>query len=107
VGDFAWLVPYEDLEDKIVKLGVGISDSEEPEGVLVSSVLEGSSAALAKLEVDDVIVEIDGVVVKEMFDLTYALSGKTVGDSGVVTVVRGEERLALDVTYAVMPPPPE
>ncbi len=94
-------VGYNDLEGDSVKLGVGISDAEEG-GVLVKSVMPGSSAEKAGFQPDDVITDIDGVEVVEMFDLTYELGHKEVGQEGKVTVKRGDETVTLDVTYDVL-----
>jgi hypothetical protein len=102
LADFAWTVGYTDLEGKLVRLGVGIEPAK-PEGVAVRSVLPESSAALAGIEPNDVIVSIDGVEVKEMYDLTYEISRKTVGQKGTVTVLRGGEKKDLPIVYDVLP----
>lgn len=94
-----WGVGYTDLEDKIVRLGIGIEPAK-PEGVRVKMVFPESSAEKAGILAEDVIVEIDGEPMKELFDLTFALTGKTPGQEGKVVVLRGEERKELTVTYA-------
>jgi uncharacterized iron-regulated protein len=102
LADFAWTVGYTDLEGKLVRLGVGIEPAK-PEGVTVKSVLPKSSAASAGIEPNDIIVSIDGVAVKEMYDLTYEISTKTVGQKGTVTVLRGDEKKDLPIVYDVPP----
>jgi uncharacterized iron-regulated protein len=102
-SDFKWAVNYTDLEDKRIMLGVGIAGAE-PEGVLVKSVLPKSSAEEAGILTDDVIVDIDGVAIKEIFDLTYELGNKEPDTQGEVTVLRGEERLVLPVNYSTLKP---
>lgn len=100
-ADVYWAVGYEDLDDQQVMLGVQIEDAEEG-GVRVKGVMPDSPAAGAGLEEGDVIVGVDGEPVDEIFDLTYQVSLHKPGDVGPVEVVRGEERLTLEVTYDVV-----
>ncbi len=100
---FKWAVNYTDLEDERIMLGVGIADAD-PEGVLIKSVLPESSAEEAGALVDDIIVDVDGVAIREVFDLTYELSQKEPDTQGTVTVLRGEERVELPVTYSTLKP---
>ena len=100
-ADIYWAVGYEDLDDRQVMLGVGIEDAEGG-GVRVKSVMPESPAAGAGLQEGDIIVSVDGQPVAEMFDLTYQVSLHKPGDVGPVEVQRGEERLALEVTYDVV-----
>lgn len=99
LADVIWAVGYSDLEDKIIRLGVAIRDAEGG-GVLVSDVVPESSAEKAGVKSDDVLTALDGVPLKEMFDLTYELSKKAKDTKGTLELKRGEETLKLEVTYA-------
>ena len=107
LADFAWGVSYEDLEDQRVLLGVRIEDSEEPVGVKVVFVMEKSSAEKAGIKAEDVIVEVDGVALIEIFDLTYEVSQKQIGTAGMITVIRGVERLEIALEYQAAEPKEE
>jgi uncharacterized iron-regulated protein len=100
-ADIYWAVAYRDLERERVKLGVLIEQAEEG-GVRVMGVIPGSPAEVAGFEVGDLIVSIDGEEVREIFDLTHVVAEHQPGDTGPVEVMRGEERLGLDVTYQVL-----
>lgn len=98
-ADVYWMVGYSDLEDQIIRLGVGIADAEGG-GVEVKEVFDESSAKKAGVEKGDIITELDGEPIKEMFDLTYQLTKKKKDAEGRLTVRRGENVLTLPVTYA-------
>jgi S1-C subfamily serine protease len=100
-ADVYWSVDYRDLEDQRVMLGVQIEEADK-KGVRVMGVMPGSPGEKAGLKEGDVIVAVDGVEVKEVFDLTYQVSLHKPGDTGPVEVLRGEERMALQVTYDVV-----
>jgi uncharacterized iron-regulated protein len=97
-ADVYWAIGYRDLEGERVKLGVLIEPAEEG-GVRVIGVLPGSPAEAAGLQKGDRIVSAGGNAVREPSDLTRTVSGYEPGDTGAVEVVRGEERLGLEVTY--------
>ena len=100
-ADVYWAVGYEDLDAQQVMLGVQIEDAEEG-GVRVKGVMPESPAAKAGMEENDIIVGVDGEPVAEIFDLTYQVSLHKPGDVGPVEVLRGEEKLTLEVTYDVV-----
>lgn len=72
---------------------------EQRAGLLVREVADGSAAALAGVRRGDLIVAAGGVAIASFDDLTAALD--SVGDDGrlAVTVVRGSEEVALEVTF--------
>lgn len=100
-ADVYWATGYEDLEGDRVMLGVQIENAEGG-GVLVKGVLPESAAAKAGVREGDVIAAVDGVPVKEAFDLTYQVGLHKPGEKGTVEVVRGGERTSLDITYEVL-----
>ncbi|MEW6488506.1 MAG: ChaN family lipoprotein [Thermodesulfobacteriota bacterium] len=100
-ADLYWATGYEDLEGQRVMLGVQIETAEEG-GVRVKGVVPGSPAQAAGVLAGDVIVSVDGEPVGEMFDLTYRVGLHKPGDVGPLEVLRGEERLTLEVVYDVL-----
>jgi uncharacterized iron-regulated protein len=100
-ADVYLAIGYDDHEGGRVKLGVLIEPVEEG-GVRVVGVLPGSPAEAAGLQKGDRIVSAGGNAVREPSDLTRTVSGYEPGDTGPVEVVRGEERLGLEVTYDVL-----
>jgi hypothetical protein len=96
-ADFAWVVPYEGLDDQKVYLGVMVRGSEE--GVRVMGVIKSSVAQEAGLEKGDIITTFDAEPIETTFDLTYLISRKKPGDEGVVEVLRNEEPLRFEVTF--------
>ncbi len=100
-ADVYWAVRYDDLESQRVKLGVMIGQAEEG-GVRVIAVIPGSPAEAAGLQKGDRIVSAGGDTVREASDLTRKVSEYEPGDTGPVEVMRGEERLGLEVTYDVL-----
>jgi uncharacterized iron-regulated protein len=99
IADFVWGVSYKDLEGTRPMLGVGIEDSEDPKGVRIRSVMELSPAAKAGLLKDDVITAVDGVEVKVIFDLTFEMTKKALGQAGEVKVIREGKELTVPVTF--------
>jgi uncharacterized iron-regulated protein len=100
-ADIYWAVAYRDLEGDRVKLGILIEAAAEG-GVRVTGVMPGSPADTAGLKKGDVIVSAGGEVVREVSDLTSKVDEYEPGDTGPVEIVRGEERLTLEVTYDVL-----
>lgn len=100
-ADVYWAVAYDDLGGRRVKLGVLIRQAEEG-GVRVIGVIPGGPAEAAGLEKGDLIVSAGGDAVREVFDLTRKVSEYEPGDTGPVEVIRGEERVSLEVTYDVL-----
>ncbi len=92
-GDFLWMVPYEDLEDDKVLLGVMMAPREGK--VFVEKVLEGSVAEKGGIEAGDELVSLDGLPVEEAGDVILAVKSKKAGDDIAVVVRRGEQVLSL------------
>jgi S1-C subfamily serine protease len=68
----------------------------------VIGVIPGGPAEAAGLEKGDLIVSAGGDTVRELSDLTRKVSEYEPGDTGPVEVMRGEERVSLEVTYDVL-----
>jgi Tol biopolymer transport system component len=67
-------------------------------GVKVSGTAKGSPAEKAGIKGGDVIVEVAGKKIENIYDYTYALEALKVGEPVNVVVMRGAERVTLNVT---------
>jgi len=102
-GHFLWYVPFESIEGKRVRMGIGM---EEKEGrLLVASVAPGSPAEKAGIAKGDELVAFDGKPVRESLDVYFLVGEKREGDTARVTVRRGGEEKTLPLTFFRMPKP--
>jgi S1-C subfamily serine protease len=104
-GDFAWMVAYEDIEKKRVKLGVVLRVEEKT--VLVDRVLPGSAAAEAGIQPGDAFVSIDDFPIAEQGDVILVISGKKPGDTAKVVLKRGDAEITVTPTMSVPPEMPK
>jgi serine protease Do len=65
-------------------------------------VVPGSPAEAAGLQKGDRIVSAGGDVIRKPSDLTRKVGEYHPGDTGALEIVRGEERMRLEVTYDVL-----
>jgi len=87
-ADFQWCVPFESIDGKRVRMGIGM---EEREGrLLVASVAKGSPAEKSGMVQGDELVAFDGKPVRESLDVYYLVGEKRDGDTARVTVRREE-----------------
>ncbi|HEX5715185.1 MAG TPA: M28 family peptidase [Thermoanaerobaculia bacterium] len=70
-------------------------------GVLLSGVRAGSAAEQAGLQRGDLLVELGGTPIRDIHDFMYVLRRAKPGEKAAAVVLRGEERLAVEVTYGV------
>ncbi len=96
-ADFVWALPYRDLADQKIRLGVMLDVSGDR--LRVTAVMPGSAAERAGVMVDDRLLSLDGHDVPEMADLKAALAQAKVGENGTLVVARNGERVALSVAY--------
>ena len=68
-----------------------------PVGIMVVQVQPGSSAAIAGMKQGDIIIEFDGERISTLEQLKEILLNKKVGDQASVKVVRGSEKVDLNV----------
>ncbi len=66
-------------------------------GVLLSSVTRNSPADKAGLKGGDVIVELSGKAIDNVYDYTYAIEALKIGQQTSISVVRDGERLQLNI----------
>ncbi len=72
--------------------------ASETKGLRLAGVRPGSPADLGGLEAGDVIVELGGVVVKDLYSYSDALYAHKPGDVVRIVVLRGTQRVELSVT---------
>lgn len=98
IADFLWLTEGPPL--KKARLGVVAESSLAPEkGVVIRSVIKGSSADKAGIQPGDTIVAIDGETIDDMVDLRLALSEKEPGTVSRVVFLRDDIREEAEVTF--------
>ena len=71
--------------------------AEPPKGVRFADVRDGSPAGKAGLKAGDIMIGFDGKDIQNLYDFTYALKAKKVGDEVAVKVLRGTETLEVKV----------
>src|SRR4029079_15605963 len=71
---------------------------DDLKGVLFADVPNNSPAAKAGLKTGDLMVEFDGKPIENLYDFTYALRAKKVGDVVVVVVKRNGQNVTVNVT---------
>ena len=76
---------------------------EEVEGVKLSGVREGSPAAKAGIQGNDVIIEFAGVKIKNVYDYTYVLQEHKPGDVVEIVILREGQRITLKATLGQRP----
>lgn len=72
--------------------------ASETKGLLLTGVRPGSPADLGGLKAGDLIVELGGAAVKDLYSYSDALYSHKPGDVVKIVVLRGSERLELTVT---------
>jgi uncharacterized iron-regulated protein len=97
MADYLWCIPYRNLNDSRVRLGVQLQDVES--GVKIMLVQPGSAAEVAGVEPEDVIKAIDGQPVQKSHDVQSAILGKKIGDSSRLILVRSGRELEVTVQF--------
>ena len=86
-----------------VYLGVQLEALENNDGVQVVEVADGSPAAKAGLELEDIITKVDGESVTGNMDIVSKVQAAKAGDKLKLTVKRGNAEKQLEVTLAPVP----
>ena len=74
-----------------------------PEGIFVGGVVPGGPAETAGMRPGDVIVEMQGQVIRTFEDLQRVLRDHAVGDETSIVVVRDDRQVEIDVILGEMP----
>ena len=86
---------------------LGVSGTEFNEegraGALISEVTPDTAADEVGLQVDDVIIFVDGVEIQDFFDLSAQIRAHRPGDTVMLTVIRDGEEITFDVTLGARP----
>jgi S1-C subfamily serine protease len=82
-------------------LGVALDQTED--GVVIVAVVEGSAAADAGLQANDIIVSIDGEMVESARDAQRTIRELAAGDSVVLEVTRDGESVTIEATLTELP----
>lgn len=85
-------------EDTRSELGL-----KEGEGVKVSNVQGDSAAEKAGLEIDDVVLSVDGKAVGSLDDLRGIITSKKEGDTVAMTYLRGKDKKTVKVKLGPWP----
>ncbi len=83
----------------VAYLGVSLGEPVE-DGIPLIEIVEGSPAAEAGLQVDDVITAVNGQAVSTAQEVQRLIRGMDAGDDVTITVVRGGETLEIGATLA-------
>jgi S1-C subfamily serine protease len=95
-----WLgVAIQDVTDELSS-SFGV---REREGVLVADVIKGGPAESAGVRPGDVVVEFNGVKIKEVPDLQRRVASVTPGETVKLTVVRDKQMVPVTVAIGEMP----
>jgi len=79
------------------------ADVPVKEGVLITRILREGPTWGSELEVQDVVVAVDGEAVRDVADLKHHVSRKKVGKPITLDVYRGDKRLQVKVTPGELP----
>lgn len=74
-----------------------------PEGIYVGGIVSGGPAAAAGMRPGDVIIEMDGTMIKTFEELQQVLRSHKVGDKVTIVVIRENQRIELNVTLGETP----
>ena len=97
-ANYVWGLPPE-KHPFFPELGISLKVSGEHHAVSAIQVSSGSSAALAGVLKDDILLEFDGVPVRGKSLLNQAVAEKRWGDRGVLRVRRGEEEIKIIIHF--------
>lgn len=97
-ADFAWKVLYKVLPKDRINLGVFFEELEN--GLLIKAVQKGSNAAMAGIQKDDVILQMDGQKITGKDDFVEWLQLKKIGDQISLKLWRAGNKLNLEITLA-------
>lgn len=86
-------------------LGVQMDQDRTKSGALITQIVPNTPAQKAGLKKGDIVVEVDGVKVKNAFTLRFGIGRKRAGDKIQLKVQRGAETLDIEVALGKRPKP--
>ncbi len=79
-------------------LGLQVDELDDEDGLLIKKIYEGSPAEGSLLQVDDVIIEINGVKIDEIDDISLILDEEEIDSEVVVDVLRDGDEISVTAT---------
>lgn len=95
--DLTVFTAYEDLGKQEVKLGIMLEAHER--GVAVGGIIPDSAAQRAGLQQGDVLLQMDGELLEDSFDLIYLVKQKRPGDRSTLRIERAGEQMEFAVEF--------
>lgn len=100
-ADFVWVIRPPGIQEKRVYLGVQIQRTSDNK-LVIQEISPGSPAEKAGFLIGDIILSIDGKIVKSVMELIHYLQTKQFGETCTVDIERGGERISCAVTLFEM-----
>ncbi len=94
---YLFFTRYEDLPDSGVKMGIAFELTSA--GIVVKKVMPGSTAEIAGLKTGDILLRLDGEILSDGLDLTYALQQKKPGSRATILLKRDEATLEKSIYF--------
>lgn len=76
---------------------LGFASSDTDDGLLIDEVLEDGPAAMAGIEVGDIVIQLDGMDIKQKEDLKSVLEEKASGQKVDIVLIREGEQIELSI----------
>jgi len=93
--DYLWCVPYRNLKDEQIRLGIGMQPAEH--GVEIVMVGEGSAAEKFGLQIGDLVIACNGKKIKEPIDLSILLLQEVKGQTIRLQIERAGKIKAVEI----------
>lgn len=100
-ADFVWVIPPPVMQEKRIHLGVQIQRTSDNK-LVIQEITPESPAEKAGFMMGDIILSIDGKIVKSVMELVHYLQTKQFGDTCTVDIERGGKRISCEVTLFEM-----
>lgn len=81
-----------------VSLGTSPDYTEEVVGVMLKAIRNNSPADKAGIQPRDIVVQLAGTKIENVYDYTNAIGALKVGETVPIVVIRGDKELTLDIT---------
>ena len=94
---YLFFTRYEDLPAAGVKMGIAFEPTSA--GVVVKKVMPGSAAEIAGLKTGDILLRLDGEILSDGLDLTYALQQKKPDSRATLLFKRNEITLEKSIHF--------
>lgn len=96
-ADFVWIIPPHATQEKRIYLGIQIQKTSDNK-LVIQEISPESPAEKAELRRGDVILSIDGKIVKSVMELVHYLQTKRFGETCTVELERDGQNISREVT---------